>query len=60
MGTLSSLFNPSVRTLRVVDYRRPRSSLESLRITSENMMFTETVETDFVLFENVSQMLFDV
>ena len=37
-----------------------RSSLESLPITSENMMFTETVETDFVLFENVSQMLFDV
>ena len=37
-----------------------RSSLESLPITSENMMFTVTVETDFVLFENVSQMLFDV
>ena len=36
------------------------STLESLPITSENMMFTETVETDFVLFENVSQMLFDV
>ena len=37
-----------------------RNSLESLPITSENMMYTETVDKDFALFENVSQMLFDV
>ena len=37
-----------------------RNSLESLPTTSENMMYTETVDKDFALFENVSQMLCDV
>ena len=33
------------------------STLESLPITSENMMFTATVAKDFAVFENVSEML---
>jgi len=34
-----------------------RSILESLPITSENMIFTATVAKDFAVFENVSKML---
>ena len=55
----SPLLNLSERYEMLTMGALVRSTLESLPITSENMMFTATVAKDFAVFEKVSKMLLD-
>ena len=54
---LCELLNLSERYEMLTMGTLVRSTLESLPVTSENMMFTATVAKDFAVFENVSEML---
>ena len=54
---LCELLNLSERYEMLTMGALVRSTLESLPITSENMMFTATVAKDFAVFEKVSEML---
>ena len=56
---LCELLNLSERYEMLTMGALVRSTLESLPITSENMMFTATVAKDFAVFEKVSEMLLD-